>query len=147
MKLSEFVKTHELKIDYITFYEDAINLYLKDRLQEIYSGKNRRLSRLLRKFLKKYSKRRIVFLPTDLEGAPPFIVKLGKDNYEFQYDYDDIKEGDIVVKTDHVTMTSVGLGSITILRSLIEERLDFYPYYPIMEKIRLAKLFGLRIIF
>ncbi len=145
MKLSEFVKSHDFFLDYITFYEDAINFFLDDRLKDVYNDK--KLKKLLRKFLKKFEERRVVFFPTDLESAPPFVIILKKDNYEFSYEFDDYKNGDILIRTDHVTMMSIGLGSITIFRALLEERIDFYPYYPILEKFRLAKLFNLRIFF
>ncbi len=105
------------------------------------------MKKLLKKFLGKYDERRVVFFPNDLESAPPFVIKLGREGYSFAYEFDEYRKGDILIRTDHVTMMSIGLRSISILRALLEERLDFYPYYPILEKIRLARLFDLRIIF
>jgi len=103
------------------------------------------LKKVLERFLGKFGERRVVFFPTDLASAPPLNIVLGSEDYKFLFEYDDFKEGDILVKTDHVTMMSVGLRSISVLRALIEERMDVYPFYPLLEKIRLAKIFNLRI--
>ena len=143
MKMAEFLKTHDFIIDYITFYEDAINFFLLVRLNEVYG--NKKLKKLVKRFLGKYPERRIAFFPTDFASAPPFVITLKPDNYNFSYEFDEYKPGDILIKTDHVTMTSIGLKSISILRALIEERLEYFPVFPLFEKIRLARIFDLKI--
>jgi len=140
----EFIDELHSSLDYITFYEDVIDFFLEERLKFVYSNKN--LKKLINLITWKHKERRVVFIVDEWESSPPFTITLFKDKYSFDYTYDGFKKGDLLIKTDHVTMMSVGLRSISILRALVEDRVDFYPFFPFLDKLFIAVIFNLKII-
>lgn len=99
-----------------SFWEDALEHFLKERLDRIYEKKKFK-KKLLKWFKDSESKSAIVNL-TDIP-SDPFIIKLYKDRYEAHT----VKEiggvPDIELTTDHITLMSFGYSPWNLIPNLL----------------------------
>jgi hypothetical protein len=99
-----------------SFWEDALEYFLRGRLERIYKSKkfNRKLRRWLRSSEEKNALIHLTDIPSD-----PFLIKLRKDGYSARTVQHINFNPDLELTTDHISLMSFGYNPIYILPLII----------------------------
>lgn len=104
-----------------SFWEDALEHFLKDRLGRIYT--NKKFYRKLIRWIAGNNFKSAVIHLTDIP-SDPFVIKLYKDRYEAHTEQKIKFVPDVELTTDHITLMHFGYSPIYIIPNLIFKMLQ-----------------------
>lgn len=104
-----------------SFWEDALEHFLRERLDRIY--KNKKLKKKLQKWLSNSESKSAVINLTDIP-SDPFLIKLYNDHHEAHTIKEMNDSTDIELTTDHITLMAFGYNPWYLIPGLIFKMIE-----------------------
>lgn len=104
-----------------SFWEDALEHFLRDRLERIYRKK--KFKKKLLKWLGDLEEKKALIHITDIP-SDPFLIKLTKNNYSAHTIKNVDFKPDLELTTDHISLMSFGYSPIYIIPLILFNMLE-----------------------